>query len=400
MSSIWFWIFSTLFWTFVMSFYSMQEMACISFNRLRLEFAVRQGSKRASYIKAMLDNPLLLFSTTLIGVNLSLVLSSESMRRVFSGLQINPNYSPIIEAPYMIICGELIPMFAARLFPEHMARIGIPFLWASSKVLYPITLIIKCSVASFHRLFTRTKTRTESPRLQSDELRELLAKRSKSFSQADSSESMVGQIFHLKEQSIAQIMLPIQQFPIVKSSFFVHSAQELLRERDLPFALVQNRANEIIGYIHIRDLVFTPPKSTVGSILKSPTFISAQTNIIDAFFAMRKEGSYLTLIVGSGGEIAGLTTIDTLLANFVSRSETYLLHIEKTVPADLRVDEFLQKYHLILPTRPDETFGELVERLLGHKPSLHDSAHLGPLEIIVKEVSIRGAKSVLVKTNV
>ena len=96
-----FWLLSTVFWTFVMSFYSMQEMACISFNRLRLEFSVRAGSRRATWIKSMLDNPTTLFGTTLIGVNVALVISSESARQLFCALGLNPSLSALVHAPYV-----------------------------------------------------------------------------------------------------------------------------------------------------------------------------------------------------------------------------------------------------------------------------------------------------------
>ena len=136
-----FWFLSMVFWTFVMSFYSMQEMACISLNRLRLEYLVRSGSRRAAWIQTLLNTPTILFGTTLVSVNIALVLSSESMRQCFCAMGLNPNLAPLVNVPYVLIVGELIPMFAARLFPEHMARVGSPLLWVSSKVLAPIVLL-------------------------------------------------------------------------------------------------------------------------------------------------------------------------------------------------------------------------------------------------------------------
>jgi len=398
---MWFWIFSTIFWTLVMSFYSMQEMACISFNRLRLEVAVRSGSRRAACIKHMLDNPMLLFTTTLVGVNLSLVISSESMRRVFTTLDLNPNLSPIIEAPYMIICGELIPMFAARLFPEHMARLGIPFLWLSSKILAPITFCIDCILSSVRRIFFSENVRAKAPRLQRDELRELIEEKKRGFTEEDDIESMVSQIFNLRERPISHIMLPLEQFPIVKSSFFSTTVKDILLNNSPPFALVKNRQGKIIGYVQSKDLISTSPTTSVGSILRSGTFVSEQINAIETLLLLQKQESYLAFIVGSKGEIVGLVTLDGLLSELIKgRGEPQLLHIEKTVSSDVRIDSFLERYEITVPHIPAQTFGELVEKLLGHKPSLNDSVHFGPLEITVKEVGIRGAKTLLVKTTI
>jgi len=398
---MWFWIFSTVFWTLIMSFYSMQEMACISFNRLRLEVAVRSGSRRAQCIKQMLDNPMLLFTTTLVGVNLSLVISSESMRRVFSTLDLNPNLSPIIEAPYMIICGELIPMFAARLFPEHMARLGIPFLWLSSKLLSPITFCIDKILSCVRRLFLSEHVRAQAPRLQRDELRELIEEKKRGIAEESELESMVSQIFNLREHPISHIMLPLDQFPIVKSSFFSTTVKEILINNSIPFALVKNRQGKIIGYVHAQDLISASSTAPISLSMHSGTFVSEQTNAIETLLLLQKEGSYLAFIVGSKGEITGLITLDGLLSELIKREgEPQLLHIEKTVSADVRVDAFVERYQISVINPPKQTFGELVEKLLGHKSSLNDSVHFGPLEITVKEVGIRGAKTLLVKTTI
>ena len=344
---------------------------------------------------------MLLFTTTLIGVNLSLVLSSESMRRVFTTLDLNPNLSPIIEAPYMIICGELIPMFAARLFPEHMARLGIPFLWLSSKLLAPITFCINCILSFVKQIFFSENVRAKAPRLQRDELQELLEEKKRGFTEEEEIESMVSQIFNLREQPISHIMLPINQFPIVKSSFFSTTVKDILLNNSLPFALVKNRQGKIIGYVQLKDLISTPSTTSVGSILRSGTFVSEQTNAIETLLLLQREENFLAFIVGSRGEIVGLVTLDGLLSELIKgRGEPQLLHIEKTVSADVRVDSFLERYEITVPDIPAQTFGELVEKLLGHKSSLNDSDHFGPLEITVKEVGIRGAKTLLVKTTI
>jgi len=398
---MWFWICSTLFWTFVMSFYSMQEMACISFNRLRLEVAVREGSTRARCIKKMLDNPMMLFTTTLIGVNFALVLSSESMRQVFSTLDLNPNLSPIVEAPYMIVCGELVPMFAARLFPEHMARLGIPFLWLSSRLLRPLTFSIEKIGQGFRFLFSPKRQKKKVHRFQRDDLRELLEKRKSSFNQDPSFESLISQIFNLRELPIAGFMTPLNKFPSVKDSFLVRSVRELLCQKHSTCAIVRNTRGAILGYVHAKELIGASQTSSIKSLICSGTFINEQTNGINALFVLQKEQVQQAFTIDRSGEITGVISLDTLLKNLVSSSGAdQLLHIEKTVPAQMYIDEFLHRYRLNVPKLPASTFGELVEKLLGHKPSLHDSAHFGPLEITVVEVGVRGAKTVLVKTQI
>jgi putative hemolysin len=194
-----FWLFSTFFWTSLMSFFSMQEMACISFNRLRLELSIRSGSKRALWIKNMLDNPVLLFGTTLIGVNVALVVSSESMRQFLTALHVNPNYAPCFHIPYVLIFGELVPMFAARRHPEHMAKLGIPLLWLVSKILSPVTLFIDFCCSLLRSLFVKKETQKGLPHLQRDELEELLEERKRGYFDEAVHESLSAVFLHFEK---------------------------------------------------------------------------------------------------------------------------------------------------------------------------------------------------------
>lgn len=170
-----FWIISAFVWTFLMSFFSTQEMACISYNRLKLEAASKKGIQSALRIKSMVENPLLLFGTTLFGVNICLVVSSESMRQAFDSVGLNPNLSALVHIPYVLIFGELVPMFAARLFPEHMARLGIPLLWATSILFRPIITFSSRLFSSFQETFLgKAVTTSKSASIQLDELHEIL----------------------------------------------------------------------------------------------------------------------------------------------------------------------------------------------------------------------------------
>ena len=285
-----FWLLSVVFWTFVMSFYSMQEMACISLNRLRLEFLVRSGSRRAAWIQTLLNNPTVLFGTTLVGVNLALVVSSESMRQLFCSLGINPNLSPLINAPYVLIVGELIPMFAARIFPEYMARVGSPFLWASSKVLAPIALL-------FNFLFERIRALCfgDMPvtpiHLQREELRDLIEVQQRGYVDEESGalETVVSRMFALRDKVVARVMVPLAQMPSLSSSALCSPSQALLRSTIDDFALVRNRQNRVIGYVRGIDLVGAPDSASVGSLCRSATFVSDGTSTIDALFRLKKD---------------------------------------------------------------------------------------------------------------
>ena len=65
-----------VFFIFLEAFFSGSEMAVISVNRIKLEQLAQGKLKQAVLLKKMLSFPDRLLSTTLVGTNLSVVISS------------------------------------------------------------------------------------------------------------------------------------------------------------------------------------------------------------------------------------------------------------------------------------------------------------------------------------
>ncbi len=128
------WLVFNLLSIVALSFYSMQEMACVSINKVRLKFYVSQGIKRAQWLEYLLHNPTRLFGTTLIGVSIATIISSECARQFHQAIGIDPDWAPLTQVFIVLIFGELAPMFAARIHSEHMALFRCPIVYASSKI--------------------------------------------------------------------------------------------------------------------------------------------------------------------------------------------------------------------------------------------------------------------------
>ena len=116
----------------IQGFYSMLEMACVSFNRVRLQYYVSQKNRRAMWLSYLLNNPTRLFGTTLIGVNTAMQFGSECARRFYASLHVSPDWAPLSQVIIVLIFAELAPMFAARRFAENVAMLGIPIIYITS----------------------------------------------------------------------------------------------------------------------------------------------------------------------------------------------------------------------------------------------------------------------------
>ena len=80
----------------VQAFFAMLEMACVSFNKVRLQYYVSRQNKRAQWLSYLLHHPAFLFGTTLIGVNTALVVGSECARRFYVSIRTQPRLGALI----------------------------------------------------------------------------------------------------------------------------------------------------------------------------------------------------------------------------------------------------------------------------------------------------------------
>ncbi|MBX9743740.1 MAG: CNNM domain-containing protein, partial [Chlamydiales bacterium] len=142
----------TLLAVFVQGLFALFEMACVSFNKVRLQYYVSLGIKRALWVAFLLKRPSRLFGTTMIGINLALQVGSESSRRFYEAIHLPPDWAPLTQVFIVVMLGELVPMFAARRHPEQLAMALAPFMVLITYLLTPLIWAFDAFSHFLHRL--------------------------------------------------------------------------------------------------------------------------------------------------------------------------------------------------------------------------------------------------------
>ncbi|MBP7075396.1 MAG: DUF21 domain-containing protein, partial [Rhabdochlamydiaceae bacterium] len=136
----------------IQGFFAMLEMACVSFNKVRLQYYVSKGNKRAIWLNDLLHHPGRLFGTALICINAALQIGSEASRRLYESLHFSPDLAPITQVIIVLIFAEIAPLFAGRRYAEHAAMIGVPVLYAMSYLLRPLIWLFDGFCRIVHKL--------------------------------------------------------------------------------------------------------------------------------------------------------------------------------------------------------------------------------------------------------
>ena len=147
----------TLLFILIQGFFAFFEMACVSFNKVRLQYYVSLGTRRALWLNYLLKSPSRLFGTTLIGITTSLVVGSECARRLYESMNLDPDLAPLTQVLLVVIFAELSPMFAARRHPEQAAMFCVPLMILIAKVLTPMIWAFDALSTLVHRAMSKQK---------------------------------------------------------------------------------------------------------------------------------------------------------------------------------------------------------------------------------------------------
>lgn len=400
-----FWLFLTLFWTLVMSFYSTQEMAAISFNKLRLEYYVFQKKRWAIRLKELLDHPTMLFTTTLAGVNLAVMASSESARRLYEALGLNPNFSSVTQIPFILIFGELAPMFAARLHPEHTCRYGSTLLYWSAKLTLPLSKTVQYFFQKAQNLGKTVSTKEVAPFLSREELQKLIEEQETPLGTSHS-DMTVSNIFSLKGKQAYLLMTRIEALTTLPSYATLQMARDLFRTKDCDFiAVFHKTAPKIAGVVTPQDLLKGSPDDKVIDFVQPPLFIAEDSYALSLLSKLLQMNTSYAVVLNTKGEALGIISLDTLYEEILqlpiqeAPEEKRFAFIEKTFSADTLIEDINEAYDLQIDPKGCKTIAELLELELGRHPIPGDEITFESAEILVKETSLFKAKTVVLRSR-
>lgn len=395
----------------IQGFFAMVEMACVSFNKVRLQYYVSKQNKRAIWLSYLLHHPALLFGTTLIGVNTALIVGSECARRFYDSLGLSPDLAPLTQILLVLIFAEIAPMFAGRRYAEHVALKGIPILFFFSIILRPIIWMLDV----FCRWISRMIGKPVAPGayLSREELQNVIEERDEAITTESSKKefsTVVANIFTLKNKTAKDLMLPLTHVPLVPSFCTVKEMREVVRTKHCPYLPIFHRTPQnIVAIAYPRDLLRLSENKKIKDHARHAWFITENSSILQIMKQFRRNNQSLAVVLNEKGLATGVLTLDEIIDEIFGRSDEWMSYeemiprayhvvVDRTFHSDMRLDEFNKQFNVHLSYQDAETLEELMTRALGHQPTKGESVRIDQFELTVDEASLLGPTMIAVRT--
>ncbi len=405
MNNIAIWALITFFCIACQGCYSMIEMAALSFNRIRLQYYVSKGVKRAIWLQYLLQKPYRLFGTIMLGVNVALQVGSQSAREFYRTMHLDPDIAPLTQVFLVVIFAELSPLFAARRCSEHVIMLGTPIVYFTYRLFSPVIWLISLIIRMLYRILGVQKQPFELD-LSREELQKTLETHEE---EGDEFNFVVSNIFSLRNQTAISAMTRLTKVEMLPAGSSIAEFRRKTKDsKQTDFPLYHKSPANIVAIANARDLVQAPDNKQARDFAPAPWFTSSKTPLTQVLQQFRKHKQRVCIVLSPRGFAIGILHLDTILSMIFGEIKslpkkslpTPLPVIQRTFAGNKPILEFNREYGTHLPIGGVETLAQLMLTHLDGPPETGDTITLNQFEFVAEETSLLGIKSIRVQSLV
>lgn len=324
----------------VNAFFAASEMALISINDNRIRILSLEGNKRAQKLEKLLEEPTGFLSTIQIGITLAGFLNSAFAADKFSsvlvdyvlslGVDIAPSVLSsvsvivitLILSYFTLVFGELVPKRIAMKKAESIALAVSSPLSVLSKIVNPFVKLLTVSTNLTVRLFG-IDPNAEDEEASEEEIRMLVDTGLERGTIQQSEKIIIHNIFDFDNKDVSDMMTHRTDMIAISADTPFEEVLEIVQsEQYTRFPVFEERVDNIIGILHVKDLIVqfrkdtTRPKS-IMDIIRPAYFVSETKKGDDLLEELQQNRVHMAIVVDEYGGTAGIITIEDLIEEIV-----------------------------------------------------------------------------------
>lgn len=316
--------------------------------------------------------------------------------------------SGVLALLVVIICGEILPKAIALANARRLAPLAAPVVHLLQVMTAPVAAVLQAAlVEPLVRLIGPARPSRRD--LATDDLSALVELSAEQGIITDREHDMLQTVVALPEISVRSIMVPrvrIQAIAIDMDRAQVAAALRYSGFAKMP--VYERDLDDVVGLLYARDFHLKPDEP-LAKILRPVCYVPEVINLLQLVRHFRRTRTQLAIVVDEFGGVAGLITIEDVLAEIVGDLAT---GAPRAAPEVERLDE--RAYRLpgslsIRAWRPllgltdqllhVDTFGGVVIATLGRFPQVGDTIRLGNLALTVDRLDQRRVDRVIVRVE-
>jgi len=382
----------------------------MAINRYRLKSLSAKNNHQAKRVEKLLKNIDYLIGGILLGNNFVNILAASiatllSIKLWGEGSVI---LASLMLTVIILIFAETTPKTYAAKNPEKIALPASWFIDLLIKVFRPLIFLISYISQSILKLFGLKNINNDI--LNSEELRMAVVDSKPMLSK--NYRKMLLNIIDLEKVKVEDIMIPHNELVSADINNEDEIFDQLKRVQHTRLLVFEGSENNIIGTIHMRDVVNVYAKdemdiSAIKELIREPYFIPEGTPLSQQLEHFKSQKRRLGIVVDEYGEVQGMVVLDDILeeivGQFTSNQGESINEINLQDDGSYLVDprisirEINAALKVQLPSDNAKTLNGLILEHLQSFPQHNVSLKIEPLIIEIVQVSKQGIR--LVRIN-
>jgi putative hemolysin len=404
------------------SFFVAAEIALISLRDSQVREIATRG-RRGARVAALAAHPNRLLAAVQIGVTVSGFLSAalgadqlgDYVIPWLESLGISNAWSTTISligvtlviAYFSLVFGELVPKRVALFRAEEIAMATAGIINIVANIFRPLIWLLSKSTDIVLRAFG-VDPKVQRSQMSEEELLDLVTGHA---ALTDEERDIVEEVFNASERQVHEVMVPRTEVDFMDASLTVGKAIELAVDKaHSRYPVVRGSSDEVVGFIHVRDLLDTSlaNKSTkIVELARNIMYLPGTKGILPALSEMRTQGQHLAIVLDEYGGTDGIVTLEDLVEVLIGDIRDEYDEHENEVSLEERtgdfeidglisIDDLIEETKLDIPEGPYETASGFVMHFLGRIPQVNDVVNVNGLRITVLTMEGKRAGQLLI----
>lgn len=307
------------------AFFASSEMGIISSNRIKISHRALHGDKRAKQLERLLENPEKLLGTTLVGVNIAVIVGSSMAAsltsRIFENPEVAAGTATLIMLPLILIFGQILPMtFARRNSTPFSLVVAFPIKVAYF-ILFPLVFVASKVANFFSKLFGGNQAK-KSYFVTRDELKLIIKEGMKKGVVDDMVMNMAYEIFDFRETDVKDIMVPLKSVVSASKDTTVDELIKIIIETGYSkIPIYSEWPDNIAGIVKATDL-FTQDSNKKALDVMSPCYLIREDELLeDVLKKMQQDKIDFAVVSDLTGRLTGIVTLEDIIEEIVGEIE-------------------------------------------------------------------------------
>ena len=398
------------------------EIALISLREGQLK-ALAEKSKRGAKVADLASHPNRFLAAVQVGVTFSGFLSAA-----FGADRLGDYLIPALEdaglsnsisetislvgltlviAYFSLVFGELVPKRVALHSSEKIALFVVTPVSVTARLFRPLIWLLSHSSDLVLKLFG-IDPKASREDISEEELVDLVTGH-KALTEEE--RDIVEEVFNASERLVHEVMVPRTEVDFLDANLLVSDAILMAVEKaHSRYPVVRGSSDEVIGFIHVRDLL-DPEHSGKGTaimnLVRSIKFLPGTKGVLPALSEMRAARQQIAIVLDEYGGTDGIVTLEDLVETLIGDihdeydgHEVEVSNQSRTgdyeIDALISLEDLAEQTGIEIPEGPYETLSGYVMHELGRIPQLHDVIHLAGMRLTVLSLEGKRVGTVLI----